>query len=48
VDLDASRIEVHSQPGGGGYQKVRYSSRGEMVRSENIEGLEFGVSEILG
>lgn len=48
VDLDAPRVEVHSEPGDGGYQKVCYFARGEKVRSESIEGLEFGVSEILG
>lgn len=48
VDLQGRKVEVHTNPGPGGYLSVREASPGEQIRAAIIEGLSLPVDEILG
>ncbi|HUK89057.1 MAG TPA: Uma2 family endonuclease [Blastocatellia bacterium] len=48
VNLQDDRIETHSEPANGAYQKVRIANRSESISCETIPGLVFSVDEILG
>ena len=48
VNLPEDRVETHSEPVNGVYQKVRVLKRGETVPSESIPKLVLSVDEILG
>jgi Uma2 family endonuclease len=47
VDLNGRRVEVHSDPGAGGYRSIRISGPGESVASATVEGLLLPVDEVL-
>ena len=48
VNLPEDRVEAHSEPVTGVYQKVRMLKRGDTLPSESISELELIVEEILG
>src|SRR5438067_3636731 len=48
IDLDAERVEVHTQPKENGYGVVRIYIRGENAVSENIPSVNLPVDDILG
>lgn len=47
VDLGEEAVEVHSSPSPEGYRRISCFRRGEEVGSATVEGLAFGVAEIL-
>ena len=48
VNLPEDRVEAHSQPVNGIYQKVRVAKHGESLSPEAIPNLAISVDEILG
>jgi Uma2 family endonuclease len=48
VSLIKNIIEIHTKPGNGVYQFVKFYSQGEVIKSENIPELEIEVDKILG
>ncbi len=48
VDLEGSKIGIHTEPSAGGYEAFDESERGEEVRSRNVAGLSVAVDEVLG
>lgn len=48
ASLPEDRVEAHSEPVNGVYQKVRIARRGESISSESIPHLVVSVGEILG
>jgi Uma2 family endonuclease len=48
VDLNGRKVEVHSEPGAGGYRHIRIFGPGESVASATVEGLSVPADEILG
>lgn len=48
VDLQADRIEVYQEPGGGQYARVRMVTRGERLSPLRFPNLSVSVEEILG
>lgn len=48
VDLRGRKIEVHSEPGLGGYRASRSFGAGERVASSTVEGLWVAIDEVLG
>jgi Uma2 family endonuclease len=47
ANLPEDRIEVHSEPVNGVYQKVQIGKRGQSLSSESIPNLVLSVDEIL-
>jgi Uma2 family endonuclease len=48
ASLPEDRVEAHSEPVNGIYQKVRYARRGESISAERLPSLVLSVDEILG
>jgi Uma2 family endonuclease len=48
ADLAGDGIEAYSEPVAGVYRKVRWASRGQILRPEQLPGISIGVDEILG
>jgi Uma2 family endonuclease len=48
ADLAGDGIEAYSEPVSGVYRKVRWASRGQTLRPEQLPGISIGVDEILG
>jgi len=48
VDLQGRKVEVHMNPGPGGYLSAREVGPGEQIRAATIEGLSLSVDDILG
>jgi len=48
VDLEGQLVEVHRNPGPGGYQDVLQLRRGQHLAVEALPGLTFSVNDILG
>jgi Uma2 family endonuclease len=48
VNLPEGRIEVYSDPSGGGYQTAPSYARGEVARSRSLPALRLGVAKVLG
>lgn len=47
ADLNADRVEVHSEPGPEGYRQTVRFARGERVESATLPGLAFDADEVL-
>jgi Uma2 family endonuclease len=47
INLPKNIVEVHTKPNVGVYQMVKIFKHGELVKSENITGLEIEVDKIL-
>ncbi len=48
VDLAGRKVEVHSEPGQGGYRASRSFGLGEAIVSTAVEGVSLAVDEVLG
>jgi Uma2 family endonuclease len=48
VDLAGRKVEVHSEPGPGGYRSSRSFGPGEAIVSVAVEGVSLAVDEVLG
>ena len=48
VDVDATAVTVHTDPGPGGYATRRVLRRGDEVAAGSLAGLGFSVDEIFG
>lgn len=48
VNLPKNIIEVHTKPGNGVYQFVKFYNQNEVIKSETIPDLEIEVDKILG
>jgi Uma2 family endonuclease len=48
VDLAGRKVEVHSDPGPGGYRSIRSFAAGERIVSATVGGLYIPVDEVLG
>jgi Uma2 family endonuclease len=48
VNIPEERIEVYSDPAGGGYQTVRSYARGQRLQSHTFASLRLSVSKVFG
>ncbi|HEX8723581.1 MAG TPA: Uma2 family endonuclease [Pyrinomonadaceae bacterium] len=48
VDIPEGRVEIYSDPADGGYRRAEVFGRGAEARSHAVEGLDVGVSQLLG
>lgn len=48
INLPEDRVEAHTEPVQGVYQKVRVAKRGELISSESLPDLALNTDEILG
>ena len=47
ADLNADRLEIHCEPGPGGYRKTLSFTHGQRVESATLLGLVFDADEVL-